>query len=804
MVKNKPQSPQIQKSRESSYVKGGQDSTQNSRPISQERQKRSNNGSRRNSVFAMLPKTPPGTRRFSVTPDKENIDATNGEERGADVASKASAKVSKFLDYYNEALRRRLERELLKPAPVPKVAEKEESDRDTDDNNSDGENKAKPSVNWQKAMKKTTMISKIADAGQIQLSKKVSLGSHALTQINKKKAVKQVQMLLRRLEVRKKFRKKTRIIIFCIRCVRDHSFKFRERSELTPYMNTLNYIDYKNDQVKDLMFDRSQFSANKQMRISEETKRILCKRKSLRTENEVYSALIALRNIRSFAELPVRMQQMIAAAGQYESYEGKRVITREGHPSSAFYFILSGAAVAMKMDPERPIASAVKEFSKGDNFEENAMLNDTVREVTVLTKESCEFLSISASDYKNIFMQGGVKNLNDPDQELFLKSLHFLDGWPIKILLDHPKECRFYYFKRGVVFAEDSRKSPWLIVVKSGSLSVMKKLKKVGPFEWRKNSGIKPLTEKESRERLHERRQWRRYVLPELRINLQQQNEFEEIEERVDGKPKPFQHPDIKVHMEGSGSDDGKGKKYYYPNLWSYSSSNEEEKGDTFSNINKQFLYTISSHTARGGKRKAGSVVVNPPQTAPELQHTRPLSETRSVQSPVQSETSDISLRSILMSPNDTEDSARTPTSVFDERIKTIAAGVHNGGVPLSEIDINPQFVHIRTLIKGDVWGLADLMLDDQPSFIIVSNGADCVLISKSFYQQHCSEKLQRKLKHDICPYPSDEHLQDSLQLSVDWNEHRRCELSDTVKKVRELSIIRDTTFPNKILEPVK
>jgi hypothetical protein len=174
----------------------------------------------------MLPKTPPGSRRFSFTPDKDNIDGEHmrrsgeegREERGADVASKASSKVSKFLDYYNEALRRRLERELLKPV---KVVVKEESDHDTEDDLSDNEKKAKATAMWGKAVKKTAMVNKIADAG---LGKK-SLGSHALTMINKKKAVKQVQMLLRRVEVRRKFRKKTRIIIFCVRCVKDHSFK---------------------------------------------------------------------------------------------------------------------------------------------------------------------------------------------------------------------------------------------------------------------------------------------------------------------------------------------------------------------------------------------------------------------------------------------------------------------------------------------------------------------------------------------------------------------------------------------------
>ena len=46
--------------------------------------------------------------------------------------------------------------------------------------------------------------------------------------------------------------------------------------------------------------------------------------------------------------------------------------------------------------------------------------------------------------------------------------------------------------------------------------------------------------------------------------------------------------------------------------------------------------------------------------------------------------------------------------------------------------------------------GLADLMFDEQPSFIVVSNGADCVLINKQFYLQNCSEKLQRKIKADV------------------------------------------------------
>ena len=55
------------------------------------------------------------------------------------------------------------------------------------------------------------------------------------------------------------------------------------------------------------------------------------------------------------------------------------------------------------------------------------------------------------------------------------------------------------------------------------------------------DSGIKPLTEKEKRLRNAEKEQWRRIVLPDLKLPLRKGNEIEQIEERVDGKPKPFE-----------------------------------------------------------------------------------------------------------------------------------------------------------------------------------------------------------------------------------------------------------------------
>lgn len=54
-------------------------------------------------------------------------------------------------------------------------------------------------------------------------------------------------------------------------------------------------------------------------------------------------AQVSLRNLRSFAEFPMRMQSRVARVGRYERHEAKRVLVRQGHPAEAFYFILSGS-----------------------------------------------------------------------------------------------------------------------------------------------------------------------------------------------------------------------------------------------------------------------------------------------------------------------------------------------------------------------------------------------------------------------------------------------------------------------------
>eukprot|EP00795_Rhopilema_esculentum_P008978 gene8978-16619_t len=280
---------------------------------------------------------------------------------------------------------------------------------------------------------------------------------------NFKKAVKLVQIL----------------IAIC-----EFGYKKKEGDEL----NLAKYFTFTEYAAKEeaeqsrggLSFDAKEFKANKEMRLTAEIKAILTKPPKERTNQQLAKVQFSLRSIQSFAEYPVRMQKKLVKVGWYEQHPAKRVILRQGHPPQAFYFVLSGSAVVKIIDRQQKIARTICFLKRGDSFGELAILHDTKRQSTVISRELIELLCISKEDFMDIFMaSGGVKNINDPDHAEFISSLEFLKGWPTEELPKNPKKCLFNFFRRGAVLVRDSNYSDWIYVVKSGSCQVLKKLKKV-------------------------------------------------------------------------------------------------------------------------------------------------------------------------------------------------------------------------------------------------------------------------------------------------------------------------------------
>ncbi|XP_076468998.1 uncharacterized protein LOC143299595 [Babylonia areolata] len=342
----------------------------------------------------------------------------------------------------------------------------------------------------------------------------------------------------------------------------------------------------------------------------------------------------------------------------------------------------------------------------------------------------------SFGDYHRIFMSGGVKSVNDPDHERFIQSLPFLQGWPLQKLEEENSKSVFLYFKRGDVIVRDSKYSDWIVVVKSGSLAVMKKLRKVEAYEWKRPQVFTFVSDKVKRERQEQLTKMRKQTLD-----------------------------------NGGGEGEGGG-----------GGGGGEERREEGSSMTRLHVPGQPQEVTAPAQTETSAA----PQVA-ESGEGGPLVTVETI--PEEEEEEDTALSGRPGPGPEEVAKDKNPDHVKLE-VRTIQQELDDSGLKkdpddISAADLNPEFVHVQTLTKGMCFGLSDVVLGQDGSFCVVSNGADVLLVNKHLYQDHASEGLLRRMRQALCPYPSEDDLQSRLQTSVDWDAYRQTTLADTLKSVR-------------------
>ena len=77
-----------------------------------------------------------------------------------------------------------------------------------------------------------------------------------------------------------------------------------------------------------------------------------------------------------------------------------------------------------------------------------------------------------------------------------------------------------------------------------------------------------------------------------------------------------------------------------------------------------------------------------------------------------------------------------------------------------------------------------------------VSNGAECIMLSKKFFAQNANERVKQIIRHLVRPYPTNDSLQHNLQTKVDWDQFKRRLLVDTVVHLPIADARRPATVP--------
>ncbi|XP_052676180.1 uncharacterized protein LOC128157650 isoform X6 [Crassostrea angulata] len=488
--------------------------------------------------------------------------------------------------------------------------------------------------------------------------------------------------------------------------------------------------------------DVSYFKANRQMRMSQRGLQILSKPSDQRTTDDIRYATNALRNVKYIAEFPLRIQESLARVGYVECYEPKRFIVKEGGAPENAYIVLYGSIVTAILDDHKLSATSIDVLIKrGQPFGEIGVFKNQRRGGSNITNEYTEVLRIPAEEYKKIFMGGVQTNpVNDP----FLMKFGFLRHWPLKCLKEEPGKYFVTYFQRNVILTRNSNKSDWIYLVKEGSLRVLKRLEKVKPIV-SKRSGEYTMTAHPSGyfSFLSRTEDFDRYVsYHDIRL------------------PSP-------LHMETDYGDEY-GDPQYTPGTPRHKKSQSLVKRlDSVlrPHTTGRMIITPGSERLTSADQSPRSTVSDSPASkSPKTQASE--SSREKTDSPVLSSITE----------------GETPDGKKRIGLKTIFTDLDVGAktendVPLPETNKETEWVHVQTLTKDQTFGLQYVMFEKenkpQPSFVVISNGAEVVQISRSLFISKLDFNARERLRSEVSPYPTDDELQSNLTTRVNWEAYK-------------------------------
>ncbi|XP_060080565.1 uncharacterized protein LOC132559946 [Ylistrum balloti] len=543
----------------------------------------------------------------------------------------------------------------------------------------------------------------------------------------------------------------------CIVLHRKHKRLIQVWNEDTAYHKQMEEIDQSLEAaeqtgvISNKRLNTDYFKADKQMRMSQEGRRTLTKPSDERTQAEIHHSTLALRNVKIIGDYSLKIQQAFAKVGFFESYEAKRFIVKEGGTPENYYVIIYGQIIIVKLDEHRSTAKTLVKLKRGEDFGELGIYHGKPRQGSIITETYTELLRVSAEDFKTIVMGG---NRLDPEVDPFLLNQSFLQGWPLPVLKEHPKQFMTSYVQRNTVMEFDSRRSDWLYIVKSGSIKVLKKL-------------VKTIPSVSQRTGRH--------------VEKAHTNGYQAFLVR---------DTDYSRHARYNG--------LYIPRALTMESDDDESQDDPLSarsNLSDDIKSAPLLERLEKVLRPSTAFHMTTPNSkrlhrySKSAVYRRQKTNARTLTSTTDSQINEKDKENVEnqdVNGNPAPEKREGRRTIFDDWDAQYRQTEHEE----TEADKNPLFVTVQTLKKGEVFGLQYIVFDDQPqpSLIVVSNGADCVRISRRLFKQHLQKdpRMVDRLTNQVSPYPTDEQLQDQLITRVNWESYKEISINQNMSRIRE------------------
>uniref|UniRef100_K1QSE2 Uncharacterized protein n=1 Tax=Magallana gigas TaxID=29159 RepID=K1QSE2_MAGGI len=410
-----------------------------------------------------------------------------------------------------------------------------------------------------------------------------------------------------------------------------------------------------------------------------------------------------MRDNASFQDYPVHTQIQLARCMQYQSYETRRVILKQGHPPSMFYIMLTGTAIVNILDQDprtgNKFVRTVHELNGGDTFGEIALIHGGVRTASIICKTTCEFLVVMKEDF-DVIIKEPLRQQKEQHVE-FCKSLMLFKDFPCDKAFHHNTNQFFYqYFKPDDVIVKDSRESKYIIVVKAG------KCKIVSDFQGRRS------------------------------------------ETRPDRIRKMF-HPEIEEAFP------------LYTTMKKIRAMDPCPRTDHKANSKDTFRIGLLTGTIDRDK-----LVNSVSSKRAQLQIT---------ENAAKSDDTPVTQRRHSADPHRKQERSNRRSKSSKPRLIEEVLG-YEEEYEEHQRDDDPlitAYAQISELKTGQVFGLESLISTPSTQLSLVSEGAECILISKRLFLKEANVKVLRIVTDLVQNYPSHDYIKNQVHIYRKWVNYK-------------------------------
>ncbi|KAI8512147.1 hypothetical protein Bbelb_087860 [Branchiostoma belcheri] len=409
----------------------------------------------------------------------------------------------------------------------------------------------------------------------------------------------------------------------------------------------------------------------------------------------------------------------------------------------------------------------------------------------------------------------------------FLRGLDFLQDWPVGVLEESPESCMFQYALRGSVLTKDSQKSDWIYVITTGSCTVLKELKLVqvtGKKRGKRKRSVlddSEVIDKFRQAHLSKSLPPLSHRYSDRKTNLEKLTDWSNTSKSLTVDDDELRRTQSKLsdiseekdsvidRTEAEKKDGQTNTEEPIPAIQVTSASPERIPYERplkkqlsirlpalvdSSDVNNTEINRVNPVNSKGTdgpsripklpvlEMSRGAYFVQTPRPRPEGPGKQVTSrvgrDVRREDKPARVGRSKAIVQSRLQQGPRAMD-AISQVAAHNRPRRKLPQGL-TGKKRMTSRPGKPQlpaltktrpaptenksvFVTVKTLGKGAVFGLSDFLFDEQPSLILVSNGAE----------RHANDELLRRLRTQIYPFPSEQELQQNLRDYVDWEAYR-------------------------------